>query len=142
MAGEPAITAVPVHRVTSDGDVVAGIDGLAAEEPLEIRLGFVAEGKATHKSISITMRTPGADLDLAAGFLVTEGLITSAEQIQQIRHCGIRAPSSLTVELAREYAMTLLGFVRDHRFNIYTGPERVVGRGVAGSAGSRTVLGG
>jgi FdhD protein len=101
MAGEPAITAVPVHGVKSDGDVVAGIDGLAVEEPLEIRLGFVDDGRATHKSISITMRTPGADLELAAGFLFTEGLITSAAQIQQIRHCGIPTAPGATLNTVR-----------------------------------------
>ena len=112
MAGEPAITAVPVHCVKSDGEVVAGIDRLAAEEPLEIRLGFVEDGKPLHKSISITMRTPGADLELAAGFLFTEGLITSAAQIQQIRHCGIPAtrgaiPNTVRVDLRPEVKVDL-----------------------------------
>lgn len=60
-------------------------DCLAVEEPLEIRLGFP---DGTHKAISITMRTPGEDSELAAGFLFTEGIITSPDQIKQIRHCG------------------------------------------------------
>ena len=94
MAGDTAITPVPVYRVKHDGHVVADMDGLAAEEPLEIRLGFVEDGRATRKSISITMRTPGEDLDLAAGFLFTEGLITSPAQIQQIGPCGMPAPGS------------------------------------------------
>jgi FdhD protein len=66
------VVQVPVQRVSG----VAGsplADVLAVEEPLEIRLG--------DRSVSITMRTPGADRELAAGFLFTEGIVTSAEQI-------------------------------------------------------------
>lgn len=58
---------------------------LAVEEPLEIRLGF-ADG--THRAISITMRTPGHDAELAAGFLYTEGIVSCREKIKKIRHCG------------------------------------------------------
>lgn len=58
---------------------------LAVEEPLEIRLGF-PDGR--HRAISITMRTPGEDNELAAGFLFTEGIVKSPNQIKQIRHCG------------------------------------------------------
>lgn len=44
-------------------------DALAVEEPLEIRVGYGAGGKRVHKAVSITMRTPGDDANLAAGFL-------------------------------------------------------------------------
>ncbi|MDM7921887.1 MAG: formate dehydrogenase accessory sulfurtransferase FdhD, partial [Pyrinomonadaceae bacterium] len=60
------------------------------EEPLEIRLGFEQGGKATHRAISITMRTPGDDGELAAGFLFTEGILKHPGQIRQIRHCGLK----------------------------------------------------
>jgi len=80
-----------VHRIKSGGEVSVERDALAIEEPLEIRLGFNENGKATHKSISITMRTPGDDFELAAGFLFTEGIIKSADQINQIKHCGVLA---------------------------------------------------
>ena len=63
-------------------------DALAVEEPLEIRLGYVREGKRLIQSISITMRTPGADLDLAAGFLFTESIVRGPDQIASIRPCG------------------------------------------------------
>ncbi len=64
-------------------------DVLAVEEPLEIRLGFRKDGKIEYRAISITMRTPGNDGELAAGFLFTEGIIKSHDQIKQIRHCGL-----------------------------------------------------
>jgi FdhD protein len=60
-------------------------DVLVVEEPLEIRLGFPDK---SHRAISITMRTPGNDAELAAGFLLGEGIIRTAEEIENIRHCG------------------------------------------------------
>ena len=60
-------------------------DFLAVEEPLEIQLGYDRKGWRVHKSVSITMRTPGTDEDLAAGFLFTEGIVTGAAQIDTIR---------------------------------------------------------
>jgi len=66
------------------------VDALAVEEPLEIRLGFYLNGRVEHKAISITMRTPGDDAELAAGFLFTEGILRHPDQIEQIRHCGLK----------------------------------------------------
>ena len=60
-------------------------DLLAVEEPLEIQLGYERKGWRVHKSVSVTMRTPGADRELAAGFLFTEGILTDAAQIDEIR---------------------------------------------------------
>jgi FdhD protein len=65
-------------------EIAQAIDTLAVEEPLEIRIG---SGK-DHRAVSITMRTPGADAELAAGFLFTEGILESPDQIEQIKHCG------------------------------------------------------
>jgi FdhD protein len=69
-----------VTRISVDaGGVSERADLLAAEEPLGIRIG----GQA----ISLTMRTPGDDIDLTAGFLVSEGIIASAADIASIRIC-------------------------------------------------------
>jgi FdhD protein len=74
-----------VSRVEGLSDLQESIDLLAVEEPLEIRLGLPGGG---HKAISITMRTPGNDAELAAGFLFSEGIISSPDQIKQIKYCG------------------------------------------------------
>lgn len=76
-----------ITRIIQDGESEVLSDVLAIEEPLEIRLGF-PDGK--HRVVSITMRTPGDDAELAAGFLFTEGIIKTPEQVKQIRHCGLK----------------------------------------------------
>lgn len=55
-------------------------DTLAVEEPLEIRVGGVP--------LSVTMRTPGHDVELAAGFLVSEAVISRGDQFRSAIHCG------------------------------------------------------
>ena len=78
---------VAVLRVRGD-ERSLGRDELAIEEPLEIRLGWTDGDGAHEKTISVTMRTPGEDLDLAVGFLLTEGVIERATQIASVKHCG------------------------------------------------------
>ncbi|MFE2067997.1 formate dehydrogenase accessory sulfurtransferase FdhD [Streptomyces sp. NPDC059467] len=63
-----------------DGAVSARPDTLVAEEPLEIRLNG--------KPLAITMRTPGDDFALAAGFLVSEGVLAAADDLQNIVYCA------------------------------------------------------
>jgi FdhD protein len=63
------------------------IDLLAVEEPMEIRIGYGLVDNRSQKNISVTMRTPGHDFELALGFLVTEGIIKSADEIYKIRYC-------------------------------------------------------
>jgi FdhD protein len=70
-------------RVVEDGRVRVRPDALATEEPMEIRL---LAGQ-TKQTVAVTMRTPGADFELAAGFLYGEGIVDSAEDIQKISYC-------------------------------------------------------
>ena len=79
---------VLVNRVFADSPIKFEKDSLAIEEPLEIRIGFFNERKFETKAISITMRTPGEDFALAAGFLFTEGIIKTADEIENIKYCG------------------------------------------------------
>ncbi len=69
-------------------------DLVAVEEPLEIRLGHEISGSRVDSSVSITMRTPGNDAELAVGFLFTEAIIKSAADIALVKHCGPPAPDS------------------------------------------------
>jgi FdhD protein len=69
-----------VLRITAPSQAEQRADLLAAEEPLGIRIGGHA--------VTLTMRTPGDDIDLAAGFLVSEGVVRSASDIRQIRICS------------------------------------------------------
>jgi len=85
--------AVNISKV-SNGVQEVHADSLAVEEPLEIRLAFsTPEGRAT-RSISITMRTPGNDRELAAGFLFGESIIQRAGDIASTAACGPAAPDS------------------------------------------------
>src|SRR5436309_6999632 len=83
----PALAAVRVCGIAASGQAVQP-DVLAVEEPLEIRLGCDVDGRRVHRAVSITMRTPGHDLELAVGFLFTEGILTEREQVESMRACG------------------------------------------------------
>jgi FdhD protein len=78
-----------VTRVSIDSGARQTEDFLAAEEPLEIRVGG--------KPLAVTMRTPGHDFELAAGFLVSEGVVASAGEIVATRYCaGLPADTANT----------------------------------------------
>ena len=82
-------------------------DILAREEPLEVKLAYGPPGQRQRRSLAVTMRTPGQDEELAAGFLFTEGIIGKASDIKEMRHEGqALAPESseniLLVELSEE----------------------------------------
>ena len=79
----PSVRQAEIVRVTR-GEVGILQDSVAVEEPLEIQLVYGAAGDRKVKSISITMRTPGNDDELAAGFLMTEGVVRDVTHIASI----------------------------------------------------------
>jgi len=96
---------VQVCRVGDTGLTVRA-DLLAAEGPLEIRLGC-GEGPAGERAVSVTMRTPGHDPDLAVGFLFAEGIVTAPDQVLAVHACKsgnvvrVRLRAGVDVNLAR-----------------------------------------
>ncbi|MDF7812358.1 formate dehydrogenase accessory sulfurtransferase FdhD [Hymenobacter sp. YC55] len=77
---------VTVHKVQGS-DVATASDVLAVEEPLEIRVGYGPSGQREHRTLSITMRTPGHDFELAAGFLLTEGIVRTRQDLHGVIYC-------------------------------------------------------
>ena len=75
-----------VHHVTA-ADAVARPETLAVEEPLEIRVNGTP--------LTVTMRTPGSDVELAQGFLLTEGLVSRREDIAAVQYCSGAGPDGL-----------------------------------------------
>jgi FdhD protein len=92
-------------------------DCVAVEEPLEIRLGFATPDGPATRSLSITMRTPGHDAELAAGFLYTESIVNDAADISAVGHCGPPATDSghhnvIRVDLATHVDVDLTRLTR------------------------------
>src|SRR6202046_149974 len=82
-----AVFSVRAERVTGFTSQTAE-ETLAVEEPLEIQLGYGTVESRAVKSISVTMRTPGYDFELAAGFLMTEGVVRDVNDIERIAYAG------------------------------------------------------
>ncbi len=104
-----------IQRVVVGAGAAASADTdiVATEEPLEIRLAYSRPDGAgrAEQSISITMRTPGNDEELAVGFLFTEGIIATQNDVASVGPCGPPAENGLVnvvrVELADSVAVDL-----------------------------------
>ena len=83
----PGPTAIAKILKVERGRRVDASDTLAAEEPMEIRVESGPKGNRTTTSLCVTMRTPGNDFELAAGFLFTEGVLARKRDIARIEYC-------------------------------------------------------
>src|SRR5579859_4513678 len=102
------------HHLTGNA-AIARPETLAVEEPLEIRVNG--------RPITVTMRTPGSDVDLAQGFLLTEGLIAQRRDVLAVRYCqgaggpeGVNTYNVLDVTLAADVPPPAVDITR----NFYT----------------------
>ncbi len=94
LAALTSVKRVQIQRFGADAGTCN--DVVATEEPLEIRLSYMhPDGRRAQQSISITMRTPGHDEELAAGFLLTEGIIAGPAALVAIGPCGPPAANGL-----------------------------------------------
>jgi FdhD protein len=93
----PPIETRTIKRV-SPREIISKEDFLAVEEPLEISILYSDRGERIKKTISITMRTPSNDEELALGFLFTEGIIRGYKQIQGVT-MNVLDQNKVTVEL-------------------------------------------
>jgi FdhD protein len=82
----PPVSSTAITRIEA-GSATSADDILVAEEPLEIRLGHGPLDDRQESRLSVTMRTPGNDQELALGFLFTEGIITDPEQVVRVEYC-------------------------------------------------------
>lgn len=77
-------------------------DALAVEEPLEIRVSFLDGASRRTQALAVTMRTPGDDFDLVAGFLHGEGIVTERGDLEELTYCRSgEAPQEYNVVEAR-----------------------------------------
>jgi FdhD protein len=82
-------------------------DKVAVEEPLQLQVVYSTATGQILKDIAVTMRTPGNDEELAAGFLFTEGIIKTAEEISEIKH--VHADENLVQVVLKENVIPALG---------------------------------
>lgn len=89
-------SALKLHRV-EPGVRRSRKDQVAVEEPLEIRVEFSRGGSRESVPVAVTMRTPGHDFELAAGFLRSEGILSSRAQVREITYCQTEGPQEYNV---------------------------------------------
>lgn len=114
-----AVQQIQVIRVI-DGISEELSDAIAIEEPLEIRLEHGPAGERKVQNISVTMRTPGNDAELATGFLFTEGIIKKALDIINAEHCFIACAENKENVIQVSLAENIIPHLQNTERNFYT----------------------
>lgn len=118
MASDNAPSSIQRVKVKRSDSEATSTDQVVVEEPLEIRI----KKGAIEQQLGITMRTPGADLQLAAGFLWGEGFLTDPKQLISVKVCGDRnlTPRQRANVVIAEVSSDAPEFLRqmDRRFTI------------------------
>ncbi|MFA6246769.1 MAG: formate dehydrogenase accessory sulfurtransferase FdhD [Mucilaginibacter sp.] len=114
-----AVQQIQVTRIT-DGISEDLSDAIAIEEPLEIRLEHGPAGERKVQNISVTMRTPGNDAELATGFLFTEGIIKNASDIRATEHCFIACADNRENVIQVSLAENVIPHLQNTERNFYT----------------------
>jgi FdhD protein len=112
--GNQSVTSREILKVDLNGSTETS-DLLVVEEPLEIRVGYGLAEQREEFSLSVTMRTPGADEELVRGFLVSEGIVRKREDIISVKHCAnAKFPeNTIRAELNYEIAFDSSDFRRN-----------------------------
>src|SRR5712692_3578914 len=102
MSDRPGSTSAVTPIAVRDGVVAPRSDQVITEEPLEIRV----QHRGADVAVSVTMRTPGSDFELAVGFLYGEALLRGREDVREVSYCASGPPEQLynivTVALSDE----------------------------------------
>ena len=114
-----AVLQIQVTRVT-DSVSEELTDAIAIEEPLEIRLEHGPAGDRKVQNISVTMRTPGNDAELATGFLFTEGIIKNASDILAAEHRFIACAENRENVIQVSLAENIIPHLQNTERNFYT----------------------
>ena len=101
-----SVSQFPIKKITTTGKSEVD-DALAVEEPLEIRLTYGPSDGRVQKSLSVTMRTPGHDRELALGFLFAEGIIKDNRDVVSIQNDERTNGSVVDIELHESIAPAL-----------------------------------
>jgi FdhD protein len=114
-----SIACLPVIKVTDDENIKTS-DMLAVEEPLEIRLEFGPAENRQVKNMSVTMRTPGNDAELATGFLFTEGILKQHGDVQSVQHSFIACAEDKENVIRVSLKAGLIADLKNADRNFYT----------------------
>jgi FdhD protein len=110
---------IPVVKVNANQSAREE-DSIAIEEPLEIKLEYGPAGSKELRNISVTMRTPGHDAELATGFLFTEGIIKNADEIKAAKHSFIACAENKENTILVTLEQGVLPHLQNTERNFYT----------------------